>query len=184
MGKKVLVIVIILGLCVVGFYSYKKGADVLYGDFNSNKKAEAQRLYNDVMSLQDNTNYPKTPEEVIQFYNKGYKLIYGDMVNNDDIILDILHQQRKLYTDELLNTTTLEQQKETLDSALELLEDNKYYVIALEAKPAIYDKGNSDYCYVRVIIMGNDFSESTYHYYLEKDNNDLWKIQGWKAIQE
>ena len=93
MGKKILIIVGIIGLF---FISSKKGADVLYGDFNANKKAEAQKLYDDVMSLQDNENYPKTPEEVIQFYNKGYKLIYGDMVNNDDIILDILHQQRKL----------------------------------------------------------------------------------------
>lgn len=172
-------------IALISTYSYNKSRKYLYGDFNSDKKVEAEKYYKDIMALQTEEDYPKTPEEVIQLYNYGYKLIYGNMINNEELINNVVHQQRKLFTEELLQSAgSLEEQLERLKGFLDSLDEKGFYIIAIEQKPAIYDRSGGNTCYIRVSMTGNDFSEIYMNYYLLKDENGLWKIQAWKEADE
>ena len=129
-------------------------------------------------------DYPKTPDEVIQFYGKCYKLIYGDMIRNDDIFANVLHIQRRLYSKELAEKNLFEVQLEQIKSDVEALKDSNVVVIDFEAKPPIYSKDFKT-CEVRTIISTNANDENGtlkayWVYNIVKDEKDLWKIHSFR----
>jgi len=155
------------------------------GRFVKEKNSEALKIYNEVMAFNEIEDYPKTPDEVIELYNKSYRLLYGNMIKDETVIDEVLHQQRKLYTEELLELNTYEQQLEELKSSIESLKEQKLDIIDIKQKPALYDaQKNNKSCTIRITQTGSNFSKFYWNYFLEKDENDKWKILGWKASNE
>lgn len=132
--------------------SWKSGRDTLYGDFKNDKKTVAELIFSDISNADLESNYPKTPDEVMQFYAKCYKLLYGNMIRNEDIIPEVLHIQRKLYSEELASKNVFELQIEKLKENIQTL--NNVSVVDFEIKPPIYDK-EFNTCDVRAVISTN-----------------------------
>lgn len=152
--------------------------------FNKDKAVKATILYENVKALQKDSDYPKTPEEVLQLYNDSYLLLYGNMIKNKDIISEILHQQRKLYSKELLKLNAFEEQEDLLEKSIEYCYKNKFHITGIITKPVIYDM-ESNTCYIRVTLQGNDFSEYYWNYFLEKERDTgFWKITAWKKADK
>ncbi len=184
MVKLLFILIIITCIVIIAAVSWKSGSDAIYGDFENTKKSAAEVLYSDVSGVDLEKDYPKTPDEVIQFYGKCYKLIYGDMIRNDDIFANVLHIQRKLYSKELAEKNLFEVQLEQIKSDVEALKDSNVVVIDFEAKPPIYSKDFKT-CEVRTIISTNANDENGtlkayWVYNIVKDEKDLWKIHSFR----
>jgi hypothetical protein len=184
MVKLLFILIIITCIVIIAAVSWKSGSDAIYGDFENTKKSAAEVLYSDVSGADLEKDYPKTPDEVIQFYGKCYKLIYGDMIRNDDIFANVLHIQRRLYSKELAEKNLFEVQLEQIKSDVEALKDSNVVVIDFEAKPPIYSKDFKT-CEVRTIISTNANDENGtlkayWVYNIVKDEKDLWKIHSFR----
>ncbi len=183
--KILLIMIFVTCVVIIAAYSYKSGRDVVKGDFNNDRRASAETLYNDIKSFDPQKGYPKTPEEVMEFYGKCYKLIYGDMIRNEEIYAEVLHVQRMLFSDEMLQKNGFEEQLAQLKADIETLADENIFVVDFATKPAIYDKKYKT-CEVRTIISTNAVSEDKNNiknymmYNLVNDNNGLWKIQSFR----
>ena len=184
MVKLLFILIIITCIVIIAAVSWKSGSDAIYGDFENTKKSAAEVLYSDVSGADLEKDYPKTPDEVIQFYGKCYKLIYGDIIRNDDIFANVLHIQRRLYSKELAEKNLFEVQLEQIKSDVEALKDSNVVVIDFEAKPPIYSKDFKT-CEVRTIISTNANDENGtlkayWVYNIVKDEKDLWKIHSFR----
>ena len=184
MVKLLFILIIITCIVIIAAVSWKSGSDAIYGDFEKTKKSAAEVLYSDVSGADLEKDYPKTPDEVIQFYGKCYKLIYGDMIRNDDIFANVLHIQRRLYSKELAEKNLFEVQLEQIKSDVEALKDSNVVVIDFEAKPPIYSKDFKT-CEVRTIISTNANDENGtlkayWVYNIVKDEKDLWTIHSFR----
>lgn len=181
------ILVVLVGISaviavVVTSYS-KKDTDA--ERFVKEKRSEALKIYNEVIAFNGDDDYPKTPDEVMTLYNKAYRLLYGDMIADETVIDELLHQQRKLYSDDFLSLNNYEEQLSNLKDSIKLLKDEKLSIINIEQKPSLYNaKNDNKSCTIRVTQKTNTFSDIYWNYYLEKDDNELWKIVGWNLTNE
>lgn len=152
--------------------------------FNSKRQSIAEELYKEIKSFKGDTDYPKSPEDVIELYNKGFYLLYGNMTDDEDVIAEVIHQQRKLFSNEIINMNSFEEQLDNFKLSMEKIEKEKIYTIGVENKSAIYDRNDSDMCYVGVVQHGSDFTSFYWNYYLKRDEKGQWKIYSWKAADE
>ena len=76
------------------------------GNRSSKRKEEATKTETDELETYDFiSNYPKTPRDVVKMHCRFFKLMYGDGVSDDDLV--ILNQQvRNLYSQEILAFNT------------------------------------------------------------------------------
>lgn len=182
--KLLFALIIITCVVIIAAVSWKSGSDTLHGDFENTKKTSAEVLYADIMGVDLEKNYPKTPDEVMQFYGKCYKLIYGDMIRNDEVLAKVLHIQRKLYSKELAEKNLFEVNLEKIKSDIEILKNSDVSVIDFETKPPIYAK-DFNTCEVRVIISTNandqnGILKAYWLYNIVKDENGLWKVHSFR----
>lgn len=153
------------------------------GYFNPKKKATAQKIYEELTSL-NTENYPQSPEEVVMYYLKGTRILYGDMVNDEAVIPDVLRAQRLMYSQEILDTTSLEQQEEAIKKDIKTLEDSNVCVVECSTMPIIFYEDNINKGYVRVILEDNVSNKYYWKYYVKRDDNGFWKIDGYIRSNE
>lgn len=181
--------------------------------FNPKKKATAQKLYTELVgnsaeSAQDsseenseensdenldenseaaseeNKDYPQTPEEVVELYLKGTRLLYGDMINDEAVIPFILRAQREMYTDELIESTPLENQEIIVKEDIKELKEANAYITECTTQPVIFYENDLTKGYVRVTLEDNGGGKHYWKYYLKRDDNGYWKIEGIKKSNE
>lgn len=182
--KVLILLIFITGVVFISAVSWKGGSDTLHGDFENSKKAAAEVLYNDVSGIDFEKNYPKTPEEVMTVYGKCYKLIYGNMIKKDDIFAEVLHIQRKMYSEELASKNVFEKQLEKIKADVENLKNENVTVIDFETKPPIYDKKYNT-CEVRAVVSTNASVDGknlkAYMLFnVIKDEKGFWRIQSFR----
>lgn len=182
--KLLFILIIITCAVIVAAVSWKSGSDTLHGDFENDKKSAAEVMYADITGTDLQKDYPKTPDEVMQFYGKCYKMLYGNMIRNDDIFANVLHIQRELFSKELSEKNLFEDNMEQIKKDIEILKENKVSVVDFETKPPLYDK-NFNTCEIRVIISTNANDENGvlkayWLYNVVKDENGLWKIHSFR----
>lgn len=186
--KLLFVLIFITCVIIVATLSWKSGRDTIHGEFNNEKKAAAQVLYSEITNVDIEKVYPKTPDEVMQFYGKCYRLLYGDMINDEEVFAKVLHIQRKLYSDELANKNLFENQLQKIKEDVSKLKESEVFVLDFDTKPPIYDK-NYQTCDVRTVISTNANNENgvlkAYMVFnIIKDENDCWKIHSFRNTNE
>jgi len=183
--KILFALVVVTCIVIIAAVSWKSGKDTLYGDFMNDKKVSAEILYSDVSGYDFEKNYPKTPDEVMQIYGKCYRLLYGDMIRNEDIFAEVIHTQRKLYSDELASKNVFEVQLENFKESLEKLREKDVFVVDFETKAPLYDS-EFNTCQVRTIISTNANREdglplkAYMSFNIVRDDKGFWKIHSFK----
>lgn len=179
------ILFIVLVVCIlVGFFviSMINNRDTV-GYFNKDDKIISEGIYEKVMSINEE-NYPITPEEVVTLYTEGYKLLYGDKIKDTSIVPNILEKQRILLSDEILGNNPIEEQEQNVLSSMENIKSNKVRLTSVDLKPAMYDPKDSNIAYVKVDTKDNLFQTYYYLYYLERQQDEKWKITGWYNTDE
>ncbi len=176
-------LVILVGIvAIAGIYAF-----ALYKDagrpkhFRLETEARATLLYEDVVNRDYKEDYPPTVEEVMELYSKGYELIYGNMIIDEEVFNSVVEAQRKLYTKELLAENSYDDQLVNLSSGLEKLSELNVICQKFECKAPIYDPTDNTYCMVRVIEYFSNGEKIYFNYYLIKDrDSNRWAINSWE----
>ena len=173
------ILVILLGFGIIGgfiFYAFQRNADVVQ-NFVRQHRSSGQLLYDEVFSFDLAEDYPQTPEEIMQLYSAITLLLYGGMIINDDLYVDILQQLRGILSNDLIEHIPLEIQLAHLQESLSVLGE----VGALPRRPQVLhirrETEDRALAHVRQFIM---YYEHVYWIYLlERDENEHWKIMSW-----
>jgi len=173
--------IILVSLGMYSYFSYKNTP--VY--FNSAKAEQAKRLYSKAMDVSLDQNYPKTPDEVMDYYLIMSRLIYSDMIVEQSLFGEIITQMRKLYGPELLEENSYESQLNTVEIAVETLKKQKINQSGYEQLPTMFNSLDPDVCYIRAKQNYSNREVFYWEFQLERvppENN--WKIIRFERTDE
>lgn len=180
---KTLVIFVILGALIIGFYYYVSNRD-LSGSSSSKDPlvVEAKEL----MSKRIVTNYPQTPVEVVTLYLRINKAYYMTKLSSDEIA-KLGDQALILFDSELLNYNPRDEFISRLKEDISTYrKDNRYiseYSVEKNSEVDYKSLGKRQYALVDTVIYlreGNKLTPVSQRFTLRKDDNGNWKILGCK----
>lgn len=186
--KKIInkIVIISIILIFVGALIYAKIPENT-NQFHYNRADKGRILYKDVMDMNAEYKYPKTPEEVMGKKANTLMLMYGDFVVDESLYTDIITQQRLLFSDELLQLNPFDEQIENFINFLEILrdEDEEIRVVNIEVLPIIYPPNTQNIAVARVSQSYRNLGQINWVYYLERSTvDDKWRITGWYLTDE
>lgn len=180
-GILILLIGISIFVAIFIFSSSKTSPEDGY--FNPKKKAAAEKIYKEMTEV-DIENYPQSPEEVVAYYLKGTRLLLGNMINDEKVIPEILRMQRITYDRELLDSTPLELQEVQIKNDMKTLFDKNICVVECQTLPIIFYENDISKGYVRVTLELNSGNKYYFKYYVKRDDNGFWRIEGYTNSNE
>lgn len=135
-------------------------------------------------------NYPHTAREVIQLFVRIQKCYYNEQWNEDEFV-KLAYKATELFDEELKNANPFDEYYEALKAEADQFKDEKKII-----NRTILDK-TADIVYSTVEEQKYASIDCTYYlksasgtskvmetYILRKDENDNWKILGWKEYEE
>ncbi len=140
-------------------------------------------LYLEVINADLSNNYPKTPEEVVKFYNDTFQLLYGNEITDEKMIKNIISQQRMLYTEDLKSINNLDEQFENFKSSKKTIDSKNIIITGTnQSEPTINKDG---ICEINVVRYTNQDENLYYKFYLSKNKDTgIWKIARWETTDE
>lgn len=185
---KVGIAIIVLGIAILAYiinYSYLRYSS-LPNNFSANRKNIGEKLYTSVTERAAELEYayPEEPLDVMTLYRDTRLLIYGDIIINDDLITDVIRIQRQLWSDELLNKTTEQEQFDNLKKSLDALGENRIRLTKAEVTSTGYDPFDQNICTANVSEYGINLDRLDWKYYLIKDSAGRWKINTWEPVSQ
>lgn len=132
------------------------------------------------------TNYPKTPREVLKIYSRLSQCIYNENLKEEEL-RTVVEKMRQLFDKELLDHNTLEQHIEDLKKELKEYKKDKKTITnyMVENNSAVEYKTVNKVQYATIVatylLNENEGYVKTYEkFILRQDENEKWKIVGWK----
>ena len=131
--------------------------------------------------------YPETPKEVVGLYSRMIQCLYkGGM--SDEEFDKILEKVRLMYTSELLNNNSFENQKQKLQEEIKSFESDKRSILSytVESSAGKYKTIKNRECTVVQVAFflrkGNEYTKAYEEFMLTKEENK-WKILGFRQLQ-
>lgn len=184
--KKIVIIAILIGACIVYFYYLSLNSNKPADNKKTEEVAEAEKLINKDLD----ESYPKTPRETVKFYSRIITVFYNEKYTEDEQKL-LAVQAQKLMDDELLEHNKFDEYYENLcEDIKEYKENNRKissYLLDSSADVVYKTFQEKEYAYVNCIYFtkGKEgTSRSPEQYVLRKDEEGKWKILFWKLIEE
>ncbi len=181
---KVTIIIVLLVLCMVGYYAY------LSGRAKDQKRANAEPVsaLESVLNRDLTTNYPSTPKEVMKYYNEIIKVLYGgteEEVTQDDVDA-LAMKMRGLYAAELLAHNEMGTHLILLRSEVKEYQDKGRKItncsVASSSNVDYYSVDGYDFARLLCTYNINEGGVSSTQkliFLLRKDADRRWKIYGW-----
>ena len=157
------------------------------GNRSSKRKAEATKTETEELCVYDFVgNYPKTPRDVVKLHCRYFKLLYGDGVSDDDLV--ILNQQvRNLYSQEILAFNTENDNLVNLKKNITKMKEEGYnykvYELPEASQVKYYKSDGREMAALEVTLTIDTSDSKAYMYvlYVLVKENDNWKIYAWGA---
>jgi hypothetical protein len=143
-----------------------------------------------LMSKDINNEYPSSPKEVLNLYNRYIKIVHSGKLE-DDKVNKLADQMLTLYDEELISTKTKEQY--LLDLKVEITDYKSAGRIIMndvvgDSKDTFYWKeAEKEYASLSTsytIKENRDYSKVYENFILRKDAEGKWKILGWKLTEK
>jgi peptidoglycan hydrolase CwlO-like protein len=146
--------------------------------FYENKKREGKILFDKIMDVDFEYEYPETVEKLMDIYLSTRQLMYGDLLIENSDIHDVIIQQRNMFSDELLENNSLTSQVDNLMNHIDSLNEEGVRLISSNI-----DYVSRDLVQVMANIKENYSKIGTVRstIVIQKDNNNLWKIMSWEV---
>lgn len=170
--RKGILIVIMIGICIVYFFSFKIRNEVLRQSSNSINIEEKLASYES--QLLD--AYPTAAQEVVRMYGDIIAIYYRGQMKEVYIekYVDVV---RMFYSQEINTLNTRQEQIEQLKLELMAAKDNPIILLKTEILETHHVNEDSDTIVkVKHFTNKNDIERS---YYLKKQNGK-WKITSWE----
>lgn len=191
MRKSIKFTITIALLCVLGV--------LLYYHFSNLPKEENPADEEDSVSIGEvekliakdlDANYPMTAREVVNLFTRIQKCYYSSACTSEELV-KLAYMANSLFDDELIANNPFDEYYS------ELVEDIEQYkteektisrVIVGKSSDVVYSTVEGQkYASINCIyyLKSKDGTEKTVEtYVLRKDNEDKWKILGWKLYEE
>ena len=131
--------------------------------------------------------YPETPKEVVGLYSRMIQCLYKDGMSDEEFD-KILEKVRLMYTSELLNNNSFENQKQKLQEEIKSFESDKRSILSytVESSAGKYKTIKNRECTVVQVAFflrkGNEYTKAYEEFMLTKEENK-WKILGFRQLQ-
>ena len=178
---RTIVIVAVMCLLVIGYYAY-------LSDKTVKEKQNKQLTEKEELLLYDlDQDYPHSPRDVIKLYSRMMTCLYNERLEDDDLNA-MVDQMRKLYAEELVSDegNTKEQQISKLNDEIQEFEENDKitnYVLS-EVSQTEYGMVDGNYSALveatYTLRKGNQYPKILNSYVLIQEEDENWRILGWK----
>ena len=188
-GNKGVIIFVVLMLLVVGYFYYLSNRSVPQPE-EAVSEIEVMTAVQQVLSRDLETNYPPTPREVIKYYSEITQCFYNEELTDDDIYA-LGMKARELYDAELAANQTEEVYIDSLKYDIQDFK-SKHRTIANYNPSSSLDVetfSEDGYEWARLycnygVKQGEILYNSNMVFILRKDENEHYKIYGWKLADE
>lgn len=176
--KKLVLIVIMIMICVFYFFASKNREQF---DLSSKSRIEEENIATQLNNMQEllNNNYPKSAKEVIEKNNELMNLFYKEAMQ-DEYIEQYIEVMRMLYSDELLELNSIEEQRANIELS-RLVSTNELIMYGSNIENELKLKENGKVLDDTVIIEVTHYAnvgDIKRSYTLVKQDNG-WKIESW-----
>lgn len=152
--------------------------------FHPNRTGLARILHERIMNMDLYGNYPKTPEEVMNMQADILMILYGDFILDETIFEDIIRQQRLLFSDELRELNSFDNQHSNFLRYLDILRDNGIRAVSTEVLP-IEQSPMENFAIVRITQSFSNLGTVRWVYHLERiSSSSSWRIARWTVADE
>lgn len=188
--KNIRVIIIAIAcICVIcgGFYLFSES-------LNSGGEEDLTEVEKVIVRDLEN-NYPKTPREVVKFYNRILSCYYSREIT-DDQLEDLVDQMRCLFDEDLLLVNTRAEYLASVKSDIQLYEKQKKYIVETTVCDSnevryITDKEEGEtegdsLAYVQTsyfIKTDGQFSKTYQDIVLREDEDGHWKLIAFYEVE-
>ncbi len=186
--KKTLRIIVSLAICaglILGYYYYLSHRD---GNIDATEQKE-QTEVEKVLSKDFTNNYPRTPREVLKWYNRILTALYNEEYTDEELE-EMGDQLRCLLDDELLEYNprdTYITNLRTNVSDYQLREKTIVQTSISDSNDVTYATVNGDFCaYVNSYYFAKEasnYSRTYEEFVLRRDNNNCWKILTYRLTE-
>ncbi|MCL2753692.1 MAG: hypothetical protein FWE44_06050 [Defluviitaleaceae bacterium] len=183
-GIFVLVLTVgILAFAGVFYYAYTVSSQI-ERPFVHERRQAAERMYRETVGIDIERNYPTTPRALMELYAITVHFLYGDFIAVDSMFMEIIEFQRMLFSTQLRQLNSAQQQFNALVEHLELLAEAEARILRPEVEEITrgYIDERSALVQVRHRFAHHDSLYRLYH--LVMDDNDMWRINSWVEADE
>ena len=170
-------IVICVGL-VCGYYYYLSHKNAKSAEDAQDKTTEVEKI----IERDFDKKYPKTPREVVKWYNRIITAFYGEEYTDEELE-SLADQARKLLDDELLENNPRDQYLSDLKADIEDYHNKSKTIRSsnvCDSNDVVYQTVDGRECaYVTASYFmneNNSFDRTNEMYVLRKDDDGDWKI--------
>lgn len=186
-AKYVIIAIACISVLCAGFYFFTQG-----NQDNEKTLTEIEKVI--VKDLKN--NYPKTPREVVKFYNRIVKCYYGSEEPTEKQLNDLVDQMLCIMDDDLLLVNSRETYYNSVVQDIAYYKQNKKQLVSTdvcdsnEVKYVTDDKNGEEekdkLAYVNASYFMNEdgkFGYSYQQFVLREDEEGKWKILTFYQIQ-
>ncbi len=182
-GKKGMICLFILMALVIGYYYY-------LSNHNAPKEKEVElTAVQDVLLRNLENDYPPTPKEVIKYYSELTKCVHNEDTTEEE--MDALASKiLELYDSELAANNPKDQFIADLKNEVTEFKKNDYeitsYAVASSTDVDFYEVDGFSFARLRgtyYIRVKNKVQSTKNIFLLRMDEQEHWKIYGWKQEQ-
>ena len=182
------VVIAIACICVIcaGFFFFTQGNKETQKDLTEMEKVIVKDLKN---------SYPKTPREVVKYYNRIMKCYYGDTPTEEQYKA-LLEQERLLWDEDLLLNNPKDVHYQSVLNDIQYFKDNNIKLVSTDvcdSNDVLYvtdeKDGNTEVdqiAYVEASYFMNNNGKFVYtyqEYVLRQDENGRWKVLKFSVVE-
>lgn len=177
-------IVICVGL-VCGYYYYLSHKNAKSAEDAQDKTTEVEKIIERDFDKQ----YPKTPREVVKWYNRIITAFYGEEYTDEELE-KMADQARSLMDDELLSYNPRDTYLKSLKADIEDYKTRDKIIVqssVSDSNDITYATVDGDYCaYVDAYYFSreaSDYSRTYEEFVLRRDDEGHWKILSFRLTE-
>lgn len=189
-GTKGIIILVMMMVLVIGYFYYLSNKTVSSDNKTATVNTEKISPVATVLLRNLDINYPATPKEVVKYYAELTKVLYNEEYTDEEFqALAVKIQQ--LYDPELVANKEQSEYLQDLKDEIEAFHTNKWTISTYWTSSSTdVERFTEDgyefarlYCTFTIRQSGGSGSSNEV-FLLRKDENEHWKIYGWKQVQK
>lgn len=189
-GTKGIIILVMMMVLVIGYFYYLSNRTVSSDNKTATVNTEKISPVDTVLLRNLDINYPATPKEVVKYYAELTKVLYNEEYTDEEFqALAVKIQQ--LYDPELVANKEQSEYLQDLKDEIEAFHTNKWTISTYWTSSSTdVERFTEDgyefarlYCTFTIRQSGGSGSSNEV-FLLRKDENEHWKIYGWKQVQK
>lgn len=178
-------VTLVMVAAVIAYYFYINKGEQSGNIGNENIVGEVDKVLN--KDLEE--RYPYTVREVVQFFVRIQKCYYNEDYTEDELV-KLAYKATELFDSELAGENPFDKYYENLKQEINLYKKTGKYIykvmLAENSEVEYSTVDNQSYASMKCIYYLKDekgTSKVEEIYVLRKDENDRWKILGWKEYE-